>query len=383
MIATSKPIGLLFRATGVEHQTGPECRSGPGRASTSRFGIRPTAITSTRPNMARRKTYERGDQRRKGVPNQMPHHEPADVRLPATWVCPRCNHALHGRHGWATAIGISTATGRTNLRSRQPCRPSWSDTKPTRYEVYRYEISTGTWFGNRFDRRRGRNQPSTSLPAARDHRRSPNDLRCNPQLQCPCGAGYSCRASTGLPVEPSAASSSPSRSTARQGASYGRTGRHHRQGRAGHARQASCATKRSSTGDGMFDALKHLRDRFRRDERGAVLVEMTLITPLMILLSAGVFEFGNFIHQKLLMEAGLNDAARYAARCNSQSTQADLRHQCAEHRRFRYDSRRHCARCRVDAAGCHVQPRTVSVRHTTPRRNTVLYRSNNGDQYAS
>ena len=43
---------------------------------------------------------------------------------------------------------------------------------------------------------------------------------------------------------------------------------------------------------------------------------MTLITPLMISLSAGVFEFGNLIHQKLLIEAGLRDAARYAARCN-------------------------------------------------------------------
>lgn len=62
---------------------------------------------------------------------------------------------------------------------------------------------------------------------------------------------------------------------------------------------------------------RHL-DRFRRDSRGAVLVEMTLITPLMLILSAGVFEFGNLIHNKLLMEAGLSDAARFAARCNSQ-----------------------------------------------------------------
>lgn len=68
----------------------------------------------------------------------------------------------------------------------------------------------------------------------------------------------------------------------------------------------------------MVDALKQLRDRFRRDERGAVLVEMTLVAPLMIVLSAGVFEFGNIMHQKLLMQAGVNDAARFAARCNSQ-----------------------------------------------------------------
>ncbi|MER9726053.1 MULTISPECIES: TadE/TadG family type IV pilus assembly protein [unclassified Mesorhizobium] len=68
----------------------------------------------------------------------------------------------------------------------------------------------------------------------------------------------------------------------------------------------------------MFKMLSRHLDRFRRDQRGAVLVEMTLITPLMLFLSAGVFEFGNLIHDKLLMEAGLSDGARYAARCNSQ-----------------------------------------------------------------
>jgi Flp pilus assembly protein TadG len=68
----------------------------------------------------------------------------------------------------------------------------------------------------------------------------------------------------------------------------------------------------------MRRILLMLTDRFWKEERGAILVEMTLITPLMIALSAGVFEFGNLIHQKLLIEAGLRDAARYAARCNSQ-----------------------------------------------------------------
>jgi Flp pilus assembly protein TadG len=46
-----------------------------------------------------------------------------------------------------------------------------------------------------------------------------------------------------------------------------------------------------------------------------MMVEMTLITPLMLALSAGVFEFGNLFEKKLLIEAGLRDAARYAARC--------------------------------------------------------------------
>ncbi|MDG4887763.1 TadE/TadG family type IV pilus assembly protein [Mesorhizobium sp. WSM4887] len=64
-------------------------------------------------------------------------------------------------------------------------------------------------------------------------------------------------------------------------------------------------------------AIHHLT-KFRREERGTVIVEMTLVAPLMLLLSAGVFEFGNLIHDKLLMEAGLTDAARFGARCNSQ-----------------------------------------------------------------
>ncbi|RVC81524.1 pilus assembly protein [Mesorhizobium sp. M4A.F.Ca.ET.022.05.2.1] len=68
----------------------------------------------------------------------------------------------------------------------------------------------------------------------------------------------------------------------------------------------------------MFRSLLRHFDRFRHDHRGAVLIEMTLIAPLMLFLSAGVFEFGNLIHDKLLMEAGLSDAARFGARCNSQ-----------------------------------------------------------------
>ena len=72
----------------------------------------------------------------------------------------------------------------------------------------------------------------------------------------------------------------------------------------------------------MRQILRHLKD-FGSEERGAILVEMTLITPLMIVLSAGVFEFGNLIHQKLLIEAGLRDAARYAARCTPAVTGVD------------------------------------------------------------
>lgn len=67
----------------------------------------------------------------------------------------------------------------------------------------------------------------------------------------------------------------------------------------------------------MLRRLPRILNRFRSDQHGTVLVEMCFVAPLMLLLSAGVFEFGNLIHDKLLMESGLSDGARFAARCNS------------------------------------------------------------------
>jgi Flp pilus assembly protein TadG len=56
--------------------------------------------------------------------------------------------------------------------------------------------------------------------------------------------------------------------------------------------------------------------RFRREERGTALTETAIMMPFLLILSAGVFEFGNVIYQKLLIEAGLRDGARYLARCD-------------------------------------------------------------------
>lgn len=57
--------------------------------------------------------------------------------------------------------------------------------------------------------------------------------------------------------------------------------------------------------------------RFQGDERGAALVEVAITVPLVLLLSAGVFEFSNILNTRLLLEAGVEDAARYMARCSS------------------------------------------------------------------
>ena len=57
--------------------------------------------------------------------------------------------------------------------------------------------------------------------------------------------------------------------------------------------------------------------RFQGDERGAALVEVAITLPFVFLLSAGVFEFSNALNTRLLLEAGVEDAARYMARCSS------------------------------------------------------------------
>ncbi|TGS13920.1 pilus assembly protein [Mesorhizobium sp. M2E.F.Ca.ET.209.01.1.1] len=67
----------------------------------------------------------------------------------------------------------------------------------------------------------------------------------------------------------------------------------------------------------MIASLRHIIRHFRRDEDGATFVEMALLTPFMLLLSAGVFEFSNILNTRMLLDAGVRDAARYMARCSS------------------------------------------------------------------
>ncbi|MDX8450503.1 TadE/TadG family type IV pilus assembly protein [Mesorhizobium captivum] len=62
--------------------------------------------------------------------------------------------------------------------------------------------------------------------------------------------------------------------------------------------------------------LGHIIQLFRRDEDGTALVEMALVAPFVLLLSAGVFEFSNILNTRLLLGAGVEDAARYMARCS-------------------------------------------------------------------
>jgi Flp pilus assembly protein TadG len=53
---------------------------------------------------------------------------------------------------------------------------------------------------------------------------------------------------------------------------------------------------------------------FCKDDRGASLVEMTLVTPFLIFLGLGISEFGNTLYHQHLITTGLHDASRYLAR---------------------------------------------------------------------
>ncbi|RUV19292.1 TadE/TadG family type IV pilus assembly protein [Mesorhizobium sp. M7A.F.Ca.MR.245.00.0.0] len=62
--------------------------------------------------------------------------------------------------------------------------------------------------------------------------------------------------------------------------------------------------------------LGRIIQRFQSDQGGAALVEVAITVPLVLLLSAGVFEFSNILNTRLLLSAGVEDAARYMARCS-------------------------------------------------------------------
>lgn len=53
---------------------------------------------------------------------------------------------------------------------------------------------------------------------------------------------------------------------------------------------------------------------FCKDDRGASLVEMTLVTPFLVFLGLGISEFGHTFYHQHLITTGLHDASRYLAR---------------------------------------------------------------------
>lgn len=53
---------------------------------------------------------------------------------------------------------------------------------------------------------------------------------------------------------------------------------------------------------------------FCKDDEGSALIEATILTPLLVTLMFGVFEFSWYFQKQQLVESGIRDAARYLAR---------------------------------------------------------------------
>ena len=53
--------------------------------------------------------------------------------------------------------------------------------------------------------------------------------------------------------------------------------------------------------------------RLKNDQRGTALIELAVVLPVLLAICLGVFEFGNAIYGRHLIENGVRDAARYAA----------------------------------------------------------------------
>ncbi len=67
---------------------------------------------------------------------------------------------------------------------------------------------------------------------------------------------------------------------------------------------------------------------FCKDDRGASLVEMTLVTPFLVFLGLGISEFGQAFYHQHLITTGVHDASRYLARFDdplAAATKADAK----------------------------------------------------------
>lgn len=65
----------------------------------------------------------------------------------------------------------------------------------------------------------------------------------------------------------------------------------------------------------MTGRLSDIARRFFRSARGAILVETLIVVPVIVVFAVGVVEFGAIFLQRLEMQAGVRDAARYWSRC--------------------------------------------------------------------
>ncbi|MEJ6782055.1 TadE/TadG family type IV pilus assembly protein [Aminobacter sp. Piv2-1] len=137
-IATSRPIGC-YSADGVDTKTGQN--AGPVQdAFNVRFGIRANGNHFNSAEYGPASNVRKGAMRANGNANQCPSMNQLSFTQPGTMGLPRdaATPYMGGRMGdgnWNLSGYWSTNFGAAAMPS------SWSTTKPTRYDVYRYEIA--------------------------------------------------------------------------------------------------------------------------------------------------------------------------------------------------------------------------------------------------
>ncbi len=60
---------------------------------------------------------------------------------------------------------------------------------------------------------------------------------------------------------------------------------------------------------------EHGHTGLRQDQQGVILVEALVVAPVLIILTFGLLEFGNMLWQRMQLQTGVRDAARYWSRC--------------------------------------------------------------------
>ncbi|MER9565647.1 pilus assembly protein TadG-related protein [Mesorhizobium sp. M0571] len=140
-IATSNPIGC-YGNNNVTSKTGQN--AGPVQdAFNVRFGIKTTGGHFNTPEYGPAANVRKGAIKTQGSANQCPSFNQLTFNLPGTMglprdagVTPNTNNRV-GDGNWNLNTYWSTNFGTTSKPA------AWATTKPTRYEVYRYEISAG------------------------------------------------------------------------------------------------------------------------------------------------------------------------------------------------------------------------------------------------
>lgn len=74
-------------------------------------------------------------------------------------------------------------------------------------------------------------------------------------------------------------------------------------------------------------ALRQCVWKLRRDESGVALLETIIVLPVILVFLVGILEFSGLLLNKLQVETGLKEAARYLARCHEDNRTAGL---CSE-----------------------------------------------------